>query len=101
MGTLVVARGQQQIDAVLAVLRDDGFDATGTTDDEWAHAQLAAGDVTTLIIGGGVEQVSREALRQAARLRDATVVEGALAGRDVETYVRQELEPRLPSPDLR
>lgn len=41
------------------------------------------------------EQASREKLRQAAAVCGVTVIDGALAGRDVETYVRQELEPRL------
>lgn len=98
MSTLVIARGQRRIDAVLAVLRGDGFDAAGTTDDDEALTLLAAGGVTALVIGGGVEQASREALIQTGTACGATVIEGALAGHEVETYVRQELEPRLRNP---
>lgn len=47
MTTLVIARAQQVIDTVLAVLRGDGFDAEGTTADDEALARLAAGNVTT------------------------------------------------------
>lgn len=100
MSTLVVARGQRPIDAVVAVLRGDGFDAAGTTDDNKALALLQAGGVTTLVIGGGVEQASREALTQAGTACGATVIEGALAGRDVQTYVRQDVEPRLRNAEL-
>jgi uncharacterized membrane protein len=95
MTTLVVARAQQVIDAVLAVLRGDGFDAEGITADDEALARLAAGDVTTVVIGGGVEPASRRALRQACSTHDVKIIEGALGDRDVTTYVRQEIEPRL------
>lgn len=95
MTTLVVARGQRALDAVLAVLHDDGFDAVGTTADDEALTQLEAGGVMAVIIGGGVEEASREALRQVAGAHRATVIEGALGGRDVKTYIQQEIEPRL------
>lgn len=95
MRTLVIARGQRALDAVLAVLRGDGFDAFGTTADDEALAQLEAGDIMAVIIGGGVEQASRESLRQAAEAHHATVIEGALGNRDVQTYIQTEVEPRL------
>lgn len=95
MSTLVVARRKQLIDAVLVVLRGDGFDAAGTTDDNEALTLLEAGGVTALVIGGGVEQAARATLMQAGAACGATVIEGALAGRDVETYVREDIEPRL------
>lgn len=95
MTTLIVARAQQVIDTVLTVLHGDGFDAEGTTADDAALARLAAGDVTTVVIGGGVEPASRQTLRQACTTHHVKVIEGALGDRDVPTYVRQEIEPRL------
>lgn len=95
MTTLVVAREQRTLDAVLAVLRGDGFDAVGTTSDDEVLARLEAGGVMAVVIGGGVEQASREALRQLAATHHATVIEGALGDRDVKTYIQQEIEPRL------
>jgi hypothetical protein len=95
MTTLVVARAQQVIDTVLAVLRGDGFEAEGTTADDEALARLAAGDVTRVVIGGGVEPSSRQVLRQVCTSHDVKVIEGALGDRDVTTYVRQEIEPWL------
>ncbi|MDQ4010583.1 MAG: hypothetical protein M3228_07795 [Actinomycetota bacterium] len=44
---------------------------------------------------GGVEQASRTALGLVGAAFGATVIKRALAGRDVETYVRQELKLRL------
>ncbi|HZA17700.1 MAG TPA: hypothetical protein VE645_12585 [Pseudonocardiaceae bacterium] len=95
MTTLVIARAQQVIDTVLAVLRGDGFDAEGTTADDEALTRLASGEVMTVVIGGGVESSSRQVLRQVCTTHDVSVIEGALGDRDVTTYVQQEIEPFL------
>lgn len=80
---------------MLAVLRGDGFDADGTTADDEVLAQLSAGKVTTVVIGGGIEPSSCQVLRQAGITHDVKVIGGALGDRDVMTYVQQEIEPRL------
>lgn len=101
MKTLIVAREQKVIDAVMEVLHADGFDATGTTDDGMAGDRLANGDFAAVVIGGGVEDGVREVLRRSATIGGARVVEGALGGREVPDYVREAIEPQLDDTGLR
>ena len=95
MSAVVIGRERQVLDSVLAVLHDDGYQVHGTTAEAEALVWLATNDVTTLIIGGGIEQASRDRLRQAAAAQHLPVVESSFAGRTVQTYVRDELEPEL------
>jgi hypothetical protein len=95
MSTLIVANGRDLIDAALEVLRGDGFEAEGTTSYDNAHARLARGGITALVIGGGVAREARDAFVKSAAERSVTVIEGAMAGRDVASYVREVIEPRL------
>lgn len=95
MSAVVIGRERQVLDSVLAVLHDDGYQVHGTTSEAEALAWLSTSDVTTLIIGGGIEQASRDRLRQAATAEHLPVVESAFAGRTVETYVRDDLESQL------
>lgn len=95
MKALVIGRGQRVVDTVLAAIWADGFDAVGVTTDADAVAHLRSGSITTLVIGGGVEQDSRESLRQEASANGVTVIESPLGNRDVASYVRQEIRPRL------
>ncbi|HVW43936.1 MAG TPA: hypothetical protein VHC18_21560 [Amycolatopsis sp.] len=95
MTTLIVARSQDLVHAVVATLSADGFAAHGVTADAEAVARLESGEVTTAVIGGGVAQDSREMLKNIAQTRGVPVIDGAMRGRPVEDYVRRELEPRL------
>lgn len=95
MSAVVIGREREVLDSVLAVLHEDGYRARGTTSESEALAWLPTTDVTTLIIGGGIGQASRDSLRQEAHARHLPVVESSFAGRTVQTYVRDALEPEL------
>ncbi len=92
---LIVAREQTVIARVASLLRQQGFDASGVSSDEEAVARLESGAVEGLVIGGGVPRESRRRLRTVAEGRRVPVVRGALAGKDPEVYVRDELAPQL------
>jgi hypothetical protein len=95
MTVLVIARAQPVLDRVLAQLAKAGIDAAGTLSDDEAIGRMDAGGVTALVIGGGVEAPSKQRLRATADAKSARIVEGALQGRDPETYVREVLLPAL------
>ena len=95
MTVLVVARLQAVIDRILPLIRAAGLDVEGTTGDDEAVTRLAAGGVTALVIGGGVEDASRKLLHSAAECSEVPVIEGALRGKDPEAYVRDDLLPAL------
>lgn len=95
MDILIVARGEPQIDQMVALIRANGMSADGTNDDDDAAARLEAGDVSTLVIGGGVAPASRERLATLADRKGVRVIQGALRGRDPKTYFREELRPAL------
>ncbi|WP_413804578.1 hypothetical protein [Streptomyces sp. OE57] len=92
---MIVAREQTVIARVASLLRQQGFDASGVSSDEEAVARLESGAVEGLVIGGGVPRESRRRLRTVAEGRRVPVVRGALAGKDPEVYVRDELAPQL------
>lgn len=49
----------------------------------------------TVVIGGGIEEPSRQRLCTAAEQHGVGIVEGTARGKDPETYVREELLPAL------
>jgi|SRR5271165_1973272 len=95
MLVLVVARGKPLIERAVSLINSNGLAADGTTNDDEAASRIEAGQVSTLVIGGGVEQASRERLQILARQNGVRVIEGSLRGKDPETYVREELLPVL------
>ena len=95
MTVLIVARSKPLIDRMVSLINANGVAAGGTTYDDHAVSKLEAGDVSALIIGGGVEQASRLRLQELANRKSVRVIEGALRGKDLETYVREELLPAL------
>jgi hypothetical protein len=95
MTVLVVARQPAVIDRIVPLLRAAGIDANGTASEDDAVTRLAAGDITALVIGGGVADAARKLLHSAAECAEVPVVEGALHGHDPEAYVRDELLPAL------
>ena len=59
MKVLILARDQTLIDRMVAYLRGDGLDPAGTTNDDEALTRVWAGEIETLVIGGGVDEESR------------------------------------------
>lgn len=97
MTTLVLGRESATVQALVAAARSHGLDITGVSSDDEATTCLDSGRITTFVIGGGVEQHSRETLKQRAYASSAAVLEEPMAGRDVDTYVQQVLVPYLDS----
>jgi hypothetical protein len=95
MTVLVIGRGPLVVTAVVHALHDHAIEAVGVTTDADATAHLNLGGVTALVIGGGVERRSRQALRRVAEAAGVAVVQGALGSRDVRSYVHDELVPLL------
>jgi diphthamide synthase (EF-2-diphthine--ammonia ligase) len=95
MREMIVAREQAAVDRVVALVHDEGLDIMGTTSDEEALDRLESRTVGGLVIGGGVQEESRQRLQSAAERKGIAVIRGALAGKDPEAYVRDELVPRL------
>jgi len=95
MRILVLARAPAVIERILPLLRAAGMEAAGTTSDDDAVTRVEQEDFAALVIGGGVEEGSRHRLRVAGRKKGVRVIDGALRGRDPETYVRDELLPAL------
>jgi hypothetical protein len=95
MTVLVIARAQPVLDRVLSLISQAGIDVAGTLSDAEAIGRLEAGGIVALVIGGGVEEPSKQRLRSVAEGKGTRVVEGALRGRDPETYVREVLLPAL------
>lgn len=95
MSALVIGRLGSVVDAAVAVLREEGFDAVGVTRDGDALRRIGAGGLTAMVIGGGVGWISRRTLRKAAAEHGVAVVQGHVGGRDIVSYVRQQIIPDL------
>ncbi|WP_194832210.1 hypothetical protein [Nocardia sp. XZ_19_369] len=95
MDILVIGRGPSVVASGLELIRAQGFTAHGVTADEDALAALAAGPVGLLLIGGGVESDSSAALKEKAEQHGVAVLEAVRKGRDLETYLREEVFPVL------
>ncbi|GEC08045.1 hypothetical protein SSP24_57000 [Streptomyces spinoverrucosus] len=95
MRTLVLGRTPARVTAVLATLREDGFDAEGVSTDEEARKLLETREFGVLIIGGGVGPDSRAAFKKlATEYQVRRVIDGALT-EPFDVYVRREFEPLI------
>ncbi|MFD3744845.1 hypothetical protein [Nocardia sp. NPDC058633] len=92
---LTVGRGEEVVASAIAYLEPLGFRVLGTTSDDEARAILHREQVRLLVIGGGVEADSRNALTAEATQRGTTVVQAQRAGRDLEQYLGEEIVPIL------
>jgi len=95
MTVLVVARGERIIDRMISLMDADGIAAEGTLNDDDAVSKIEGGEISTLVIGGGVEPPSRDRLKAFANRSGVRVIEGELGGEDPETYFYEELLPAL------
>ncbi|MFF3489796.1 hypothetical protein ACFYWS_00475 [Streptomyces sp. NPDC002795] len=95
MKTLVLGRTPARVTEVLTTLHADGFDAEGVSTDDEARGLLETEEFAVLIIGGGVEPVSRAALKEFAAVHGVRrVIDGALTA-PFDAYVRREFEPLI------
>lgn len=97
MATLVLGREPATVKALVSAASSRGLDITGVSSDADAIAHLDSDKITMFVIGGGVEQQSREPLKQYANANGVAVIEESLAGRDVDSYVQQVLVPQVGS----
>jgi hypothetical protein len=95
MSVLVVARGKDLIGRIVPLINAGGVTARGTTEEDDAVSWIETGDISTLIIGGGVEPASRQRLRASANLKGVRVIDGRAHGKDPRIFVREELLPEL------
>lgn len=97
MTTLVLGRESATVEAIVSAARSHGLAIAGVISDAEALARLDSGQTTTFVIGGGVDQHSREKLKQRAHANSVAVLEEPLAGRDIAAYVQQVLVPYVDS----
>ncbi|MEU7142194.1 hypothetical protein ABZ942_22295 [Nocardia sp. NPDC046473] len=95
MDILVIGRGPSVVESGIAQLRAQGFSAHGAIADDDALAALDAEPVDYLLIGGGVESDSRDLLIKKAEQHGVSVIEANRKGRDLETYLQEEVFPVL------
>ncbi|MFI6171531.1 hypothetical protein ACIBCN_32470 [Nocardia sp. NPDC051052] len=95
MDILVIGRGPSVVESGIAQLRAQGFSAHGVLADEDAVAVLDTDPVDFLLIGGGVESDSRALLLEKAEQHGVSVIEANRKGRDLETYLQEEVFPVL------
>jgi hypothetical protein len=95
MIVLVIGRGRRIVDAVVTAMGRRGIEGVGVTRDDEAFGHLDGGRIDLLVIGGGVQRASRRHLAKSAHSHGVQVVEAPLANRDIETYLQEEIIPRL------
>lgn len=95
MRPLIIGREPSIVRRGVETVRAQGIPVLGESEDAAAISALASGTVTDLLIGGGVEPSSRDALRQVAAEHGVTVLEAARGGRDVADYLVGVVIPEL------
>jgi hypothetical protein len=88
MKVLIAGRQQDLMDAALAQVRDDGFEAIGHIEDEKIVEELKTGSYDVLAISGGVEPDSKVLFRQ-------VVSEHSPGTHVLEIYAPETLLPGL------
>ncbi|WP_433728681.1 hypothetical protein ACQP0C_39620 [Nocardia sp. CA-129566] len=95
MKVLAIGRRRAVVDTAIKLLRANGFATEGFIADADALRALDTGEITNLIIGGGVEPNSRAALKQKAAARQVVVHEAQRGGRSIEEYLNDVVIPTL------
>jgi DNA-binding response OmpR family regulator len=96
VNVLVLGRERHLVAASTAVLADHGFAVVGVSRDEEAAAYLDRGTFAALIVGSGVEQISRPPLRQRAARHGTAFIEARRdATQSVQDNVRDVIIPQL------
>lgn len=93
---LVLGRERHLVDASTAIIEENGFAAVGVTRDEEALALLDSGRFAAVVVGGGVEQASREPIRRhAAPHRTAVLEARRTPGQSAPEHTRDVIVPQL------
>lgn len=95
MRILIIGRGANTVNGAVARIGEYGFAAEGVTTDDAAADGLDTARFGVLLIGGGVERESRARLKEHAARCGVTVLEGRRNGRDIDSYLREEVVPFL------
>ncbi|WP_433600054.1 hypothetical protein ACQPXH_31550 [Nocardia sp. CA-135953] len=95
MKVLAIGRDRAVVDTATELLQANGYIAVGTIADAEALRVLDTGEITDLIIGGGVEADSRAALQRKAADRHVAVHEAKRGGRGIEDYLNEMVIPTL------
>lgn len=66
MKVLVLGRQQAIMDEILPLIQSEGFEAVGVLTDQEAIANLRNGNFNVVVVGGGIENDSREKIRLTA-----------------------------------
>jgi triosephosphate isomerase len=96
MRVLIIAREPTVLEHMQSLLQQSDVESVITTSDE-AMRRLESVEVSAVVIGGGVEESSRQQIYAVAARHGVPVVAGSLRGKDPATYVREELLPALRS----
>jgi DNA-binding NarL/FixJ family response regulator len=94
---LIIARDPTVLEHMQSLLQQCDVESVITTSDDEAVRRLEAVEVSAVVIGGGVPELSRQQIYAVATCHGVPVVAGALRGKDPATYVREELLPALRS----
>ncbi|WP_166354874.1 hypothetical protein [Phytoactinopolyspora limicola] len=95
MTVVVIGRSRRVLGSVVPIFEQNGFPAVGVTTLAEARPILAKGMATALVIGAGVDWITRLRLRGAAQLHGVRVIQATPGRHTPETYVREEVIPRL------
>jgi triosephosphate isomerase len=97
MRVLIIAREPTVLEHMQSLLQQSDVESVITTSNEEAMRRLESVEVSAVVIGGGVEESSRQQIYAVAARHGVPVVAGSLRGKDPATYVREELLPALRS----
>ncbi|EIV93559.1 hypothetical protein [Frankia sp. QA3] len=93
---LVLGRERHLVDASIAIITENGFQAIGVTRDEEAFALLDTGQFAAVLVGSGVEFASRPPVKRHAAPHGTVVLEARrVPMQTVQEHVRDEIVPQL------
>lgn len=95
MRVLVLGREAMRVETAVAEIASNNIEAVGATTDAEALATIDSGEVTTLVIGAGIETASREALKATSREHEVRVIEASRGIQNFGRYLRRTLIPML------
>jgi DNA-binding response OmpR family regulator len=97
MRVLIIAREPTVLERIQSLLQQSNVESVITTSDDEAVRRLESVDVSAVVIGGGVQDPSRQQIHAVAARHGVPVIAGALRGEDPARYIREELLPALRS----
>ena len=96
MKVLVLGRERHLVDASVAIIGENGFEAVGVTRDQDAFAQLDTGEFQAVVVGGGVGPQTRPLIKEHAAPHGTKVLEARRSlMQSVEGHVAKVIVPQL------